>query len=137
MYEEEIIRLFSEIHSPAFGSEVDKALKSSRLNEMKARAVVREVAQKAEADNLPASEFVSQTIAALYGQQVTTQAPTKIAAPDLSDRRSTNRFLREHGYKWSKMEALGQEDGEYIWVLHSPNGRAVTAREALAEIGVR
>jgi hypothetical protein len=54
-------------------------------------------------------------------------------------RERQNAFLREHGYKWSKVETTGYFGGigdeqEWSWILFAPDGRSVTVQQALDEI---
>lgn len=140
MYENEITKLLNEIHSPAFGSEIDKALKSSRLSEMNARAKVRESASRAEAAGLSTDEFVQLAIASLTSNTpVQTPKPTSPAWSPSWDRKQTNDYLRQHGYKWSKEIRDWRDEGEVtdnqIWVLRSPDGRQVSVNQAIKEIG--
>lgn len=55
-------------------------------------------------------------------------------------RERQNAFLREHGYKWQKVETTGYFGGvgdeqEWSWILFAPDGRrSVTVQQALTEI---
>lgn len=62
------------------------------------------------------------------------------------EREATNARLREHGYRWQKVDAESMDfagagafdaiygDREFVWELSAPDGRTVTVEQALAEI---
>lgn len=139
MYEKEIAELYNEIHSQAFGSEIDKAMRTGKMNEMNARAKVREAAAKAEAENLTSDEFVALAIDFVARPQATKPAVnTKPAWSPIWDRKQTNDYLRQHGYKWNKEIRDWRDEGEpvdnRVWRLRSADGRIVTVEQALDEI---
>lgn len=75
------------------------------------------------------------------------QASRSYVAPTLGDRKRERRArdeqnarLRAAGYTWSREEVQDsisplRDDWSEAWVLRAPDGREVTVREALAEIG--
>ncbi len=50
-------------------------------------------------------------------------------------RQETNRFLRGHGYTWSKeYDEYEEGEGPSLWILWTPDGRQVSVAQALDEI---
>lgn len=69
-----------------------------------------------------------------------TQRQQRYTKSSFRSRQQLNGVLRRNGYIWHKVATFGEfeesEYGEcYRWQLYSSDGRPVTVKEALAEIG--
>lgn len=88
------------------------------------------------ADALKAVEATTEPVPAAASEQAAPQRPVITGRSVPETKEEINAFLRERGYIW-RMEAdeIDFDDAEpSVWVLRSPDGRAVTVAQAFAEI---
>lgn len=89
-----------------------------------------------------AAEAAQQRSEREYERKVARKQAQREWSEQREERARTKAILRSHGYTWSKggdeedMDFAGPNaGGEGRWILSAPDGRIVTVREALAEIG--